>query len=237
MVPGRVAPRGMGAHVGNVHEKGPVPVAAQPFDCLLGHESCLGELGREPGGRPGRPVIVGPRIGGVRPVEVEWYRWHVDAVLGQPFPPLEGTLLVRVTYNGFEPGQHSLIAHGAGVAGRDSAGVGTGVGVAEKHRRITIFPGFQGDIGEPGIEGRAVHDRPVVLHVHACVKARPARPARGGVGPMVGEKYAPSGKGIDMRRAHHGVPRTGQAVAPPLVHGDEQDVSSHWRPFSFSKAS
>ena len=69
VVPRRVAPGRVGPDVGDVHEKRPVGVPAQPLDGFIGHEHRLGQLGRELGGRPGGTVVTRPWVRSVWLVE------------------------------------------------------------------------------------------------------------------------------------------------------------------------
>ena len=188
-------------------------------------EGGLRELDREAGGRPGRTVVVGPGEALHRLVEFVRVGRHVVPPGGQPAPPGRGVLFPGVLDQWPEPGQHALVAEEARIAGRDGARIDRRVGVAEEDGVVPHVPGDQGNVGEPGVERGAVEQRTVPVLIRPGVKAGPRRAAGRRVGPMVGEEHAAAGQRIERGRLQQGVAQCGQAVAPPLVEGDEEHVA------------
>ncbi len=184
-------------------------------------------LGREPGRRPRRAVPVGTRVAGDRAGRGR------GAGPARPPPGRPATCPIRGCRppRGRAPRAGTPGAHPrrSGVVDRrrGRSRVDAGVGVAEQHRVVAGLAGQQGHVGEAGVEGRAVVDRPVVVQVGAGVEAGPRRAARGGVGPVVGEQGAPGGQAVEGGGGEHRVAQRREAVAPPLVDGDEQDVAVH----------
>src|SRR5439155_4885276 len=110
------------------------------------------------------------------------------------------------------------------VAGLDGPGVDARVGVAEERGFEAQTAGDEGDVVVAGVERGPVEHRPVVHQVHAGVQGGSARPAGRGLGEMAPESDTAGGEPVEVRRVRHGVRGRAQAVAAPLVGGDEQDV-------------
>ena len=102
--------------------------------------------------------------------------------------------------------------------------VEAGVRIADQGRVVARRPGLAGNVGETGVERRAVAHRAVVHHVHAGEQRGAARAARRALGEVIGEQHAIGRQGVEVRRAHHRMAAGRQAVGAPLVGGDEEDV-------------
>ncbi len=148
---------------------------------------------------------------------------HVEALGAQPLEPLERLALGEVAH-GIEPGEHPLVARQSGVARGDRPGIDAGVGVAEERGLVAQPAADERDVVVAGVEWRPVEHRPVVHQVQAGVEAGPARPARRRLGEMAPERDPAGGQAVEVRRAHDGMSGRAEAVAPPLVSGDEQDI-------------
>ena len=119
-----------------------------------------------------------------------------------------------------------------------SAGTGTGPGLRCRAPAPpttgTRHPGPRGGpapSGNRASNGRVVLDRPVDVLVGARQEAGPTGPARGGLGVVGGEPNALGGQAVQVWGLHHRVSRSPEAVASPLVEGDEQDVrTTHSNP-------
>ena len=172
-------------------------------------------------------MTVRPGEAGDGSVEVLGVGRDVDPLGRQPSAPLPAARLPRLVEHRPEAGEDLLVGAEARVVPRKGPGVEAGVGVPEQHRVVAGVAGQQGDVGEPGVERGAVVHRPVVVQVGARVEARPRRPARRGIGPVVGEQRALRGQTVEGRRGEHRMAEGRQTVTPPLVHGDEQDVAGH----------
>ncbi len=201
----RVAERRMGPDERDVDEEGLITVAFQPVDDRSDHEGGLALFGGEPGRRPRRPVPVGTGKVGDRPVEVVRVSGDIDPLGGQPVTPLAASGLPRVVHHRPEPGQHLLVGAEPGVVGGEGSGVEAGVGVTEEDRVVAGLAGQHGNVGEAGVEGRPVVDRPVVVEVGAGVEAGPRRTAGRGVGPVVGEQRPACGQAVEVRCGQHRV--------------------------------
>ena len=218
----------VGPDVADVGEPRPVGVLVgslvEPAEHLLGDEGGLGVRGVEPGGGPARGVAVGAGIVGSGQVQVVGVGGHVDAPFGEPAGPARLVVLGE-HQRGSEAGQHALVVAQPGIVGiAHQVRVDGGVGVAEQGGVVTDGPGLPGDVGEPVAQRGAVAHRSVVHEVQTGVQRCPARTTRRGDRPVVGEADAPGGEPVQVRGANHRMPRGREAVAPPLVDGDEQDV-------------
>ena len=222
-----VAPRRVGTDEGSVDEEGRVAVALQPAHDLLAHEGRLRELHGEARRSPGRPVLLGtgePLDGLVQLVRVGG---NVDTVGRQPATPCGAPLLPGVLDEDPEAREDPLVAGQPRVAGRHGARIDGGVGVAEENGVVPALAGKQGHVGEPRVQRSAVQDGAVAVLVRARVEAGARRPARRGVGPVIGEEHAARGQRIERRRLQHRMPQGREAVTAPLVQRDEQHVA--WR--------
>ena len=225
VVADRVTPGRVGPDEGGVHEEGLVAVLLEVVDHGRADERRLRELHREAGRRPGRAVLVGPGEALHRLVEIVRVGRHVEPPGGQPASPGRGVLFPGVLDQWPEPGQHALVAEEARIAGRDRARIDRGVGVAEEDRVVPHVPGDQSDVGEASVERGAVEQRTVPVLIRPGVEAGPRRAAGRGVGPVVGEEHAAAGQRVERGRLQQWVAQRGQAVAPPLVEGDEEHVA------------
>ena len=213
-----------------VYEPGPA-IALQPFqlvDHLAYQEGRLGLVGGERWGRPTGPPPcrcghVGPRA--QEPVRV---RDVVPPLLQPPVP--DGAVFPDVQDEP-ETGQGALVVLQAWVVVGDRPRVHGRVRVAEQQRVVAGGTGLQCHVREPGVQRRAVLDRPVDVLVGARQEAGPTRPARGGLGVVGCEPDALGGQAVQVGGLHHRMSRSPEAVASPLVEGDEQDVrTTHTNP-------
>ena len=227
VVADRVAARRMGPDERGVDEEGLVAVLVQPGGEGFDHEHRLRLIGSEPGRRPGRPVGVGPREVGDREIEIVRVGRDVDALGGQPPPPLPASGLPRLVEHGPESGQHLLVGAEPGIVCGEVPGIETGVRVSEEDGIVAGLSGQQGHVGEAGVERGAVAHRSVAVQIGPRVQAGPGRPTRRGVGPVVGEQRALGRQSVEGRGGEYRMPESRQTVAPPLVDGDEQHVPVH----------
>ena len=112
----------------------------------------------------------------------------------------------------------------ARVLGRRHARVRRGRGVADQGRLVAGAPHLERQVGVARVHGHRVLHDPVVHHVEPGVERGPAGPARHRLREVVAEGHAVGAEGVEVRRAQARMPEIGQAVGPPLVHHDEQDV-------------
>ena len=175
------------------------------------------------------PWSVGAGIARPRVVQAARVGGDVDPALIEPARPRR-LVVVGQTDDLTKSRQHPLVAPQPRVVGiGDRPRIDGGVGVTEQDRVIAGRPGFERDIGEPGVERRAVLHRTMVLEVHAGVQRSPARPARRSDGPVTGERHAAGGQRVERRRLHDRVPERAHTVTPPLIDRDEEDVAGHGR--------
>ena len=64
-----------------------------------------------------------------------------------------------------------------------------------------------------------------MVEIGPRIEAGAGRPARRGVRPVVGEERAGGGQPVERGRLDDRVVQRGEAVPPPLVDGDEEDVA------------
>ncbi len=129
-----------------------------------------------------------------------------------------------------EAGQHALVALQPGVARRQAARVERDVGVAEQRRIITESPDRERDIAVASVERRAVAADAVVHLVEAGIEAGAGRRAWCGPAIVAPEQDAVGGKRVGVRSLHHRMAGGGQAIAAPLVAGDEENVRASTGP-------
>ncbi len=223
----RIAPRRVRADEGGVEEEGLVAVAVEPFEDGSDHECGLRQLGWEPGGRPRRTVALGAGKPFDRSVEIVRLGGHVDPPVGEPATPLAAAGLERIVDHRAEPGQDLLVGAEPGVVVGERAGVEAGVGVSEEHRVVAGPAGEPCDVGEPSVERCSVEQRAVVVQVGARIQTGARGTARSGIGPVIGEPRPLGRQPVERRRLHDRMAARRQAVAAPLVDGDEEDIAAH----------
>jgi hypothetical protein len=105
-------------------------------------------------------------------------------------------------------------------------------GVGQCHPGIDpALPQMVGEGGHGRVHRRLVADDAVVEHIAARVQRHPARRAGRALGEVPAETGGLPREARQMGRLHRGVPQVLEAVAAPLVQGNEQDVSEHRIPF------
>ncbi len=191
-------------------EPGRATLPVQPAQEPVGHERRDAVLGAK-WGRPSKAATIDLLVGQAaiatlrQVVEIGLLR------LGQPqFHP--------------KPRRHPLVGAQPGAVRRQDARVGAGVGVAEQDR---IPAGRTGNAGQglvPRIQRRAVGDRAVVQCIEAGVERGPRRAARRGLREMPLEQDRVGGEAVEVGGAHRRMAEAGEAVASPLVGGDEEYV-------------
>ena len=139
-------------------------------------------------------------------------------------PPVPGLPVLGDLQANLEPRQRPLVGEQTGVVVVHRAGVDRLVGVPEQARVVAARPGLEGDVGEAGVERRAVEHHPVGVLVGAGQQAGPAGGARRGLAVVGGEPHPVGGEGVQVRRPHQRMAGRPEAVGPPLVDGDEQQV-------------
>ena len=212
VVAGRGSPRAPGTAgaagcTATCTKNGLVAVAVEPADHLVGEERRLGVLGREAGRRPGR------RRGRRRRDTSGRGSYSRRGSAGTSTPcavePARPRRTGRRRSDGPPRGSRAARLRRCAGAGRRDRRRCAG----RRWRRCsrtapgrTRGAGFEGHVGEPGVERCAVLHRAVVLEVHAGVQRRPARSARRGHRPVAGERDAAGGQPIERRRLHHRMP-------------------------------
>ena len=168
------------------------------------------------GGPAGRRVVDAVR-GAVRMIGRQ-----IDAARPRPGTPLPLVLAERQAR--VEAGQDTLVVAQPRVPRVAGARIDRDVGVPEQDRRVARAPGRERDVVVPGVERGTVAADAVAHRVEPGVERGARRRARGGVGEVAGEAHAAGGQRVEVGRAHVRVTRRRQAVAAPLVGGDQQDV-------------
>ena len=192
---------------------------AEPADEFAGEERRLRfvlAIGRSPS------VHLGQVAGGLVDAAVRRLRMAAVAQPGQPLPFMFRQELARR-----KAGKHALVAGEMRVAGGKVARVRCGIGVAEQRRIVPRPPRHQGDIVETGIERRTVAADAVVHLVEPGIEAGARRRTGRCTGIMAPEQGSLTGQRIDVRSFDDRVPDGGQAIAPPLVGGDQENIRSH----------
>ena len=118
-----------------------------------------------------------------------------------------------------------------GVPGRTPLRRPDGAGVASHPGVDPALPQMVWEGGHGRVHRRLVADDAVVEHIAARVQRHPARRAGRALGEVPAETGGLPREARQMGRLHRGVPQVLEAVAAPLVQGDEQDVSEHRIPF------
>ena len=129
--------------------------------------------------------------------------------------------VLREIDDGAVAGQHTLVGEEARVVGRERARIGRRVGVPEEHRVVARGARFEREVREPRVERCAV-ERGAVLHeVLAGVQRRARRAARRRLRVVPPEQHALGREPVEVRRPHDRMAGRAEAVAPPLVDGDQ----------------
>ena len=193
---------------------------------LIDHEGGVAVLGAVDRRAIARPTLCRPRV--VRNGFIDLARACGDLV----------TLRGQVTQPRFRPGRAGLAARDqlreagqhAGVAGERRAlgmmlpRVGAGVRIADQPRRVSRPARLEGEVGKARVERRAVAHRAVVHHVHAGEQRGAARTAGCALREVVAEQHPLGGEGVETGRLDHGMAQGREAVAAPLVRGDDKNV-------------
>src|SRR6185312_16200815 len=147
---------------------------------------------------------------------------EAQPVLAQPAQPW--LVVLGKPQANVEAGQYALVGQQARVAVGDDRRIGGLVGVAEQRRGIAGAARRQGDVVEAGAERRAVAHHAVGHLVEAGVEARAGRRARRGIGVVPEERRALGSECVEVGRPDYRMVGNAQALTPPLVGGDEQDI-------------
>ena len=147
--------------------------------------------------------------------------------MAAPLKPADpGFFVLRQRLAQFEARQHALIGPERRILGCAEPRVRRGVGEAEKRRRVAGAAGGAGERVEARIEPGTVPDHPVVHLVEPGIERGAGRRTGRAGGVMAGEERALSGEPVDIRGQHRGVADRAQAVAAPLIGGDEEDIGT-----------
>ncbi len=194
----------------------------KPFQDLVGHEAGLAVRGGED--RRGEAVAAAlrTRISRDRPIDV--MPAFEDIALGLQIGDPGRHMLGQLQAHG-HAGEHALIGGEDRILRGIAPGIGAGVGIAEEGRVIAGLAHLAGDIGQPVVQRRAVLHRAVVHHIEAGQHAGARGPAGRALGVVAPEGDALLGQPVEMRRAHDGVAKRREALAPPLVRRDEEDFA------------
>ena len=193
---------------------------AQPADEFAGQESRR----RLVAGVDRRRVADAIVVPAYRSVDVGKTRAGIDAALGKPGQP--GALVFGKQPAHAEARQHAFVAGEPRIARRQRARIERNIGVAEQ--RGVVAEGAHGErqIAVTGIERRAVAADPVVHLVEAGIEAGARRRTGRGPGIVAAKEHGLGSQRVDIGGLHHGMAGRRQAIAAPLVAGDEEYVRS-----------